>query len=111
MNSVNNQPVFVQIVLNSDDESLMMFVIKNFASLDCQCIALDQIDHPLWKMIRNRFGGNTQICMKTNTVIMSYENQLFTQLIMNGLIAETDINETVASKDENMQDGSDQEEL
>lgn len=78
MNSINNQPVFVQVVLNSDDESLILFVIKNFATLDCQCIALDKIEHRLWKMIHARFGGNTQICMKTNTVIMSYENQLFT---------------------------------
>ena len=100
MNSVSNEPVFVQIVLNSDDESLMLFMIKNFATLECHCIALDQIDDRLWRMIYSRFGGNTQICMKTNTVIMSYENQLFTQLIMNGLVEEFDIMETNLSKED-----------
>mmetsp|Transcript_9933 Transcript_9933/g.13522 ORF Transcript_9933/g.13522 Transcript_9933/m.13522 type:complete len:89 (+) Transcript_9933:1148-1414(+) len=48
-------------------------------------------------MITNRFGGNTQICMKTNTVIMSYENHLFTQLIINGFIEDFDIQ--ASSKD------------
>ena len=83
----------MQIILNSDDESLMMFVITNFATLDCKCIALDKIDHPLWKMINRRFGGNTAICMKTNTVIMSYENHLFTQLIINNLIDDVQLDE------------------
>ena len=63
-----------------------MFVITNFVKMECKCIALDQIGHPLWRMIVKRFGSNTQICMKTNTMIMSYENCLFTQLIINGLI-------------------------
>jgi len=91
INSVNNQPSYVQMVLNSDDESLMMFVISNFTSMDCKCIALDELSHPLWHMITHRFGGNTYICTKTNTLIMSLENQLFGQLIINGVIEEIDI--------------------
>ena len=71
----------------------MMFLITNFATMECKCISLDKIDHPLWRMIVNRFGCNTAICMKTNTVMMGYENHLFTQLIINGLIDEINLEE------------------
>ena len=87
MNSVNNQPVFVQVVFNSDNEALNLLVIIDFTKFDILQIELDKVEHDLWKMIFLRFGSNNSaICMKINTVMMSYEFHLFVQLIIDGII-------------------------
>ena len=94
MNSVNNQPVFVQVVFNSDNEALNLLVIADFTKFDIIQIELDKVEHDLWKMIFLRFGSNNSaICMKINTVMMSYEFHLFVQLIIDGIIQPSNVDD------------------
>ena len=39
-------------------------------------------------MITKRFGSNTAIVMKTNTLLMSYEMHLFVQMISDGKVSQ-----------------------
>ena len=39
-------------------------------------------------MITKRFGSNTAIVMKTNTLLMSYEIHLFVQMVTDGTISQ-----------------------
>ena len=94
MNSVNNQPVFVQVVFNSDNEALSLLIVIDFTKFDIIQIDLDKVEHPLWHMMFSRFGSNNSaIIMKINTVMMSYEFHLFVQLIIDGIIAPSMIEE------------------
>ena len=91
MNSVNNQPVYVQIVFNSDDETLFVLLIQDFIKLNIKAVTLDDVDHPLWHMIYWRFGrSNAALTMKINTLMMSYEFHLFIQLIIDNVIMDSD---------------------
>ena len=56
MNSVNNRPVFAQMVHNTDDDSLQLLVISDFLRFTVQQVLLDKVTHPLWLMIFKRFG-------------------------------------------------------
>ena len=101
MNSVNNQPVFVQVVFNSDNEALSLLIIVDFTKFDIIQVDLDKVEHPLWHMIFFRFGANNSaIIMKINTVMMSYEFHLFVQLIIDGIIAPTIIDDKEERLDE-----------
>lgn len=101
MNSVNNQPVFVQVVFNSDNEALTLLIIVDFTKFDIIQVDLDKVDHPLWHMMFFRFGStNSAIIMKINTVMMSYEFHLFVQLIIDGIIAPT----VVEDKEERLEE-------
>ena len=101
MNSVNNQPVFVQVVFNSDNEALSLLIIVDFTKFDIIQVDLDKVDHPLWHMMFHRFGSvNSAIIMKINTVMMSYEFHLFIQLIIDGIIAPTVIDDKEERLDE-----------
>ena len=91
MNSVNNQPVFVQVIFNADTEILTLLLVIDFTKLEMMQVDLDKVDHPLWNMIFLRFGSsNSAIVMKINTVMMSYEFHLFIQLIIDGVIEPAD---------------------
>ena len=51
VNSVNNQCIFIQLVHNTDDDSLILMLITDWNTYNCQMYNLDKISHPLWVMI------------------------------------------------------------
>ena len=56
INSLENQPCFVQILHNTDDDSLILMLISDFKTFKVTTIDLKQVKHPLWLMIYHRFG-------------------------------------------------------
>ena len=87
INSVDNNAVFVQIVHQTDDDTLLLFYITDFTTFKVNIIPLKDIKHPIWKMIFKRFGSNNQILvMKINTFFTSYEFNYFLHLVLNGEI-------------------------
>ena len=80
---IRDRPVFVQVLLNTDNDSLMLLIISNFITLQIQHVELEKVEHPLWDIIYKRFGGNSQILvMKINTLLTSYEFHLFLQYLL-----------------------------
>jgi len=43
-------------VHNTDNDGLLMFYMQEFEKMEVRVIALDSVEHPLWRMIYNRFG-------------------------------------------------------
>lgn len=56
INSMDYKPIFVQLVHNTDNDGLLMFYITDFDDMLTRVVALDSVDHPMWRMIFNRFG-------------------------------------------------------
>ena len=78
VNTVSNQAIFVQVVHNTDDDSLILLLISDFSSMRIKEVRLNEVDDPLWMMIFHRFGSNNQLLvMKINTLFTSYEFNLF----------------------------------
>ena len=93
INSMDYKPIFVQLVHNTDNDGLLMFYITDFDEMQTRVVALDTIDHPMWRMIFNRFGQSNQVLvMKTNTLFMSYEFLYFLQLVVDKTIPSALVN-------------------
>lgn len=83
INSLSNQAIFLQLVHNTDDDSLLLLYIEDFKSYQVKEIRLNQITNPLWHMVYTRFGANNQILvMKARTFFSSYEFAHLMQLLV-----------------------------
>lgn len=66
INSMDYKPIFVQLVHNTDDDGLLMFFVRDFSGfedyrnegkgVEVRVVELCRVEHPIWKMIFNRFG-------------------------------------------------------
>ena len=68
--NVKNRPVFIQLVHNTDDDTILLLFIAEFQKFRVTEIQLSGMDHPYWRLLEERAGynnanivGNAQTCI------------------------------------------------
>ena len=72
--NVKNMPVFIQLVHNTDDDTILLLYIKDFKKFKVKEIQLSGLDHPYYKLLEERSGfNNSNIVGNAQTCITSCE--------------------------------------
>lgn len=84
LNTVNNLPVFVQLVHNTTDDSIILLFIKDFNTLKIEEVPLSEIQHLYHlRILYERYGYlNQNVVMSVNSFFTSNEFQLLIEDIM-----------------------------
>ena len=68
--NVKNVPIFVQLVHNTDDDTIILLYIKDFKKYKVKEVKLSGLDHTYYKLLEERAGnnnanivGNAQTCI------------------------------------------------
>ena len=56
VNTIDNQPCYVQLVHNSDDDTIMLLLINNFDDFTVRQVRMQYVTHALWTMLYDKFG-------------------------------------------------------
>ena len=72
--NVKNRPVFIQLVHNTDDDTILLLFIVEFQKFKVTEIQLSGMDHPYYRLLEERAGhNNANIVSNAQTCITSCE--------------------------------------
>lgn len=72
--NVKNRPVFIQLVHNTDDDTILLLFIAEFQKFRVSEIQLSGMDHPYYRLLEERAGyNNASIVANAQTCITSCE--------------------------------------
>ena len=53
-------PIYLELVHNTDDDSILLFIVNDPKELIVREIKLGTLDNENWLMIKHRFGGGAE---------------------------------------------------